>query len=112
MGVKFLINKKFMILAIFLVSLLAVSAVNAADNITSDIVSINETDEVISIENNEECILEAYPGTFTDLANRITHTNNQLNLDRNYVYNEKTDSTYRYGIDITKKLKLMGMATQ
>ena len=42
-------NKKVMMLAIFLVSLLAISAVNAADNATSDVVSV---DEVIN-ENND-----------------------------------------------------------
>ena len=47
-----------MILTIFLVSLLAVSAVSAADNATGDIVGVDETtDEVVSVENNDVILL-------------------------------------------------------
>ena len=51
-----------MVLAIFFVSLLAISAVSAADNVTGDVVSVEETtvdvvkettDEVVSVENDE-----------------------------------------------------------
>ena len=51
-----------MVLAIFFVSLLAISAVSAADNVTEDVVSVEETtvdvvkettDEVVSVENDE-----------------------------------------------------------
>ena len=56
-----MLNKKIMALIILLVSLLAISAVSAADNVTSDVVYVNETsrdvikgttDEVVFIENN------------------------------------------------------------
>ena len=54
--------KKIMLLAIFLVSLLAVSAVSAADNDTSDVVSVDETtDDFVSesvINDNLEVIQE------------------------------------------------------
>ena len=43
-----------MVLAIFFVSLLAISAVSAADNATSDVVGVEKTtDEVVSVENDE-----------------------------------------------------------
>lgn len=46
--------KKIMVLAIFFVSLLAVSAVSAADNITDDVVSVRDiTDEVVSAVDSE-----------------------------------------------------------
>ena len=51
---KILLNKKIMVLAIFFVSLLAISAVSAADNATSDVVGVEKTtDEVVSVENDE-----------------------------------------------------------
>ena len=43
MGEKILMNKKIMLLAIFLVSLLAISAVSAADDGTADIVSSGDS---------------------------------------------------------------------
>ena len=46
-------NKKVIILAIFLVSLLAISAVSAADNATSDVVSVDDTiDDVVNVKND------------------------------------------------------------
>lgn len=47
MGGKSLLNKKLMLFAIFLVSLLAISAVNAADNATGDVICADdELDEI------------------------------------------------------------------
>ena len=45
-------NKKIILLAIFLVSILAVSAVSAAENATDDIVGISD-DNAIAIEDNQ-----------------------------------------------------------
>ena len=63
MGEEIMKFKKIMLLAIFLVILLAVSAVSAADNATSDIVtveestldalSVDEAKEVVSVEGND-----------------------------------------------------------
>lgn len=52
MEVLILFNGKFMILAIFLVSLLAISAVSAEDNATSDVAISN--DEVILNESIDD----------------------------------------------------------
>ena len=44
-------NRKFIILLIFLVVLLSVSTVSAADNATSNIASVEKTtDEIVSVE--------------------------------------------------------------
>ena len=103
-----------MILTIFFVSLFAVSAVSALDNATDDVVGVEETDEVVSIpdndvnntdssnENNyvlaiedqdndyvganEENELSASAGTFSDLASDIANADEELNLKRNYVF--------------------------
>ena len=91
-------------LAIFLVSLLAVSAVSAADNSTEDIVSMDEaTDEVVNLENDNSNNLEISPDeiqstnpskSFTDLQNEIinaSETGNVFNIETNYVFNNLTD---------------------
>ena len=107
-----MINKKFMILAIFLVGLLAVSAVSAADNATEDIAGVEKTaDEVISVNENqtisEDDVLGDSPGTFTDLANEIAKAGSTLNLNRNYAYTSK-DSIYKEGITIDKSIVING----
>ena len=55
-SIRFL-NKKILLFAILLASLLAVSAVSAADNATSDAISVETTDEVISVENTTDEIV-------------------------------------------------------
>ena len=106
-----------MVLAILLVSLLAISAVSAADNATSDVFSVEETtDEVVSVENTQYVssineknnYLSANPnGTFTDLANEIANSNGELNLTRNYVY-YWSDVDYFNGINISKEITING----
>ena len=57
-------RKKIIILAIFLVSLVMLSAVSAADDATSDIVS-ETPDEDLDVSEDE--VLESSPDTFTNL---------------------------------------------
>ena len=97
-----------MILAILLVSLLTVSAVSAADNATSDVLSVNETtEEVVSVDNdNHEILKENEPGTFTDLKNEIDNADGQLNLNRDYYH---ADSVYEVAmIKISKSIIING----
>ena len=103
-----------MILAIFFVSLLAVSVVSAADNATDDVVSVEKaTDDVVSVEKatddvvsveiedninveNNQAILgenENTDGNFTDLSNEIKSTgeNQTLSLNKSYVFDSNCD---------------------
>ena len=99
-----MLDKKLMILAIFLVSLLAVSAVSAADNSTADIASVEKTtDKVVNVEENEEILNEnaLSDGTFTDLANEITEATDELTLNRNYIYNDGDPNWITIGKNIT-----------
>ena len=98
------------ILAIFLVSLFAISAVSAADNATSDVVSVEnnvtgdvvsveettdaisveEADEVVSAEDNQVIGSTGDVGTFSELADSIRTLNQQgnLNLKKDYAYDD------------------------
>ena len=111
--------KKIMLLAIFLVSLLAVSAVSAADNVTSDVVSVDETTddainvdeayEVVSAEDNqvieqtenEETITATDDGNFTDLQNIISNAEegSTITLDKNYCFTSRLTISNSMTID-------------
>ena len=122
--------KKFAILSIALVFLLCVSATSATENNTDNIVSIRETtdtvinsnveetDEILSIEYNNQTIdstdsqddnlNDNSDGTFTDLANIISNSNGELKLTKNYVYDSSKDSKYKNGIKINKQITIDG----
>lgn len=81
-----MLNKKLIILSIFIVSLLAISVVSAAENVTSDVgaveeatpddISVDEVKEVVSVENNQ-VILENVSDDVAENLSTVT------------VYNEK-----------------------
>lgn len=81
-----LLNKKIMILTIFLVSLLAVSAVCAADNTTNDIASVdNDKDEIsLSEISNED---EETLSSFSSNSVKISDDTNELTYDE-YDYDD------------------------
>ena len=51
-----MLNSKIMIIALFIISLLAVSAVNAEDNSTFDVASVENPNEKITIESNNNLV--------------------------------------------------------
>lgn len=67
---------------------MAVSAVSAADNATSDVENVEKTtDEVVSVNENQVSLKEnTNNGTFDDLQNEINNTpaGSVLNLTRDY----------------------------
>lgn len=81
-----MLNKKLIILSIFIVSLLTISVVSAAENVTSDVgaveeatadaISVDEVKEVVSVENNQ-VILENVSDDVAENLSTVT------------VYNEK-----------------------
>ena len=61
MGVKFLLKKRYLFL-IIIVCLFAISAVNAEDNTTNDIISVDEVSDniIISEEINDDIKLNDF----------------------------------------------------
>ena len=124
-------------LTIFIISLLAVSAVSAADNATDDIISTdvskdvvgieNTTDKVVSIESpaddsagvknqddgliseNDDNVLTANPKTFTDLNNLINgNDDSDVYLESNYTFSMDSDSAFIEGIHINRDVTVHG----
>ena len=106
-------DKKIISLAIFIVSLLAVSAVSAADNLTDDVVSENMDDEIVSLDNTidveendvENEVLSANPLSFKDLNTTINgNTLKYISLKNDYEFDKDTDpDVFRDGIVIDKE---------
>jgi len=71
-------------------------------NVTTD---SNNIDKVSAAEENE---LSARSGTFTDLANDIANMGDELNLTRNFLFNDENDTNYTEGIVINKKITING----
>ena len=113
-----MISKKYIILSIFLLSLLTLSVVSAADNATNDVISLEESKDIISIEktqtigqSEESKLMGPDNGTFTDLQRKIDNANasSTILLENNYKYNDGFDKN---GIKITKNLTIDGGGNQ
>lgn len=101
------------------VLLCVVSTVNATDNVTDDVVNVNDETDFVQTNNdnqitseeplstNEGDIISASPGTFTDLANDIENADVELNLTKDYTYSSN-DSSYKSGISINKPITING----
>ena len=113
-----LLNKKIIMLTIILVSILTLSVVSATENITNNAISIEESNEEISLVNDNNSpvkINDEIPitetenelnGTFTDLKNDIANAGSELKLNKNYNYNAEDNMVN--GITINKKIVIDG----
>lgn len=100
---------KLVILLILVVSLLSVSAVSAADNVTDDIVSVDDaTDEIQAVENVDWVNTEINndTGTFDDLSSEINAVGEGgvLNLSKDYKFVKGSSD----GIVINKTITING----
>ena len=111
-----MVNKKIMILIMFLVALLAVSTVNAAENATDDVISVENQDDMIisevdddSTSNVEDPILNVNPKTFSDLNATINDNNDSdVYLDSDYTYDLDNDTVFKEGILINRAVTIHG----
>ena len=112
-------HKIILTLAILFVILLAASTVSATDNVTDDVVGVEETNDVLNIEDNQNndfyntnqiddklSVSESNQlnyalddGSFKDLADEISNATNELNLSRDYVFDSSVDSANAIVID-------------
>ena len=129
-------KRNICILLIFLVFMITISAVNAAEDVTSDLTSMEDNEEINLEENilndenenlvleekvlndeneepveasDEEARLSETTGTFTDLNNDINGNNNtEISLNKNYTFNPDSDSDYQTGIKIKRAVTING----
>lgn len=118
-GIKIKHKKIILTLAILFVILWAASTVSATDNVTDDVVGVEETNDVLNIEDNQNndfyntnqiddklSVSESNQlnyalddGSFKDLADEISNATNELNLSRDYVFDSSVDSANAIVID-------------
>ena len=131
-------NRNICILLIFLVFMITISAASAAEDVTSDLSSMGDNEEIIleeslndeiilnddenlvleennvnedsiSKDSGEEEILSETTGTFTDLENDINGNNDtEISLNKNYVFNPDSDSAFVEGIIIKRAATIEG----
>ena len=114
-------NKNFIFIAmIFIVSLLCISAVSAADDAASDIIADTDTNDVAVLEESidDDVISDSQSGenvltddpvqskTFTDLDNLIKNGENEIELESDYNYTE--EDNLQDGISINHDLTING----
>ena len=106
-------NKKYLMLSIFLLSLLTLSVVSASDNAT-EVISLEESNDAISIEESQtigqsgdDTLMEPDGGTFTDLQRKIDNANasSTITLENNYTYD---DGFNKEGVLISKEITIEG----
>lgn len=54
-------RKKILLLSIFIVGIMAITSVSAAENATDDIVSLSNDNQTISVENNQDSLNTTEP---------------------------------------------------
>ena len=101
-------NRKIMILAILLVSLLAISAVSAAENVRDDIAGAENNAIAEDLTSNMDEIV-SYAKTFTDLNSTLNdNTQADVYLDCDYTYNPDEDSGFKEGIALSRDVTIHG----
>ena len=106
-------NKKYLMLSIFLLSLLTLSVVSASDNAT-EVISLEESNDAISIgetqaigQSEDDTLIDLDGGTFSDLQRKIDNANasSTITLENNYTYD---DGFNKDGILISKEITIEG----
>ncbi|WP_458404662.1 Ig-like domain repeat protein [Methanobrevibacter sp.] len=108
------LKKSFIPLMIFLVLIISIGAISAADaeNIdetasAGDEIVLEETDTALESSSDEKILSDDGDGTFTDLNNNLTGKT-EVTLESDYTYSDDTDSAYANGITIDRELTIDG----
>ena len=110
------IERYYYILLIFLICILSISAVSAADDTTSNTINTNIDDTIIDSgdeeiidESSEETKLIESSENFISLDSKINGNQDEIViLEKDYAYDDSTDETYKEGIKITRKVTIDG----
>ena len=110
-------KKKIYLFLIIVIGLMAISAVSAADDNATDIISIDENEEIIleensnenvlNIENDDNIVSTNTTGTFTELNEAINgNDKDTVELTQNYAYDSTSDSSLKNGNVLKSNNKL------
>ena len=110
-------KKKIYLFLIIVIGLMAISAVSAADDNATDIISIDENEEIILEENSNENVLNIEnddnivptnnTGTFTELNDAINgNDKDTVELTQDYAYDSTSDSSLKNGNVLKSNNKL------
>ncbi|MEE1335891.1 hypothetical protein [Methanobrevibacter sp.] len=104
-----MLNKKFMILVIFFVSLLAVSAVSAADNATDDAISnVENNDDVINQEDSVELDNDNSQNSQDDENSLSSIDEDSVSFEENEEVLSASPPYYAYSVSIYDTTKYYG----
>jgi len=92
-----LLNRKLMIMVIFFVSLLAVSAASAADNATSDVVSVDETTDEINLEKNSNYNFNSTEEINNNLNCQLEYNNEMQSFEQDNILYSNEDNSQLLG---------------
>jgi len=108
------LKKSFIPLMIFLVLIVSIGAISAADaeNIdetasADDEIALEATDAALESSSDENILSAEGDGTFTDLSNNLTGKS-EVTLESDYTYSADTDSAYANGIAVDRELTIDG----
>ena len=102
-----MLDKKLMLMTIFLIGMLAFGAASAADNTTDDNIIGNEPIDDLASQDTDE-VLMADEQTFTQLNQTINGNNDsEINLTGDYKYSPG-DERFKKGISITREVTING----
>ena len=108
------LKKSFIPLMIFLVLIVTIGAISAADaeNVdetasADDEIALEATDAALESSSDENILSAEGDGTFTDLSNNLTGKT-EVTLESDYTYSADTDSAYANGIAVDRELTIDG----
>ena len=112
-------KKQIIAIILIICMLFTIHAISAADNSTDVISVTNSTVKAVNVdvannnlamENDVESLGETDGGNFTDLNTAINgdSTLSIIYLDKDYLFDSSTDSSYTSGIRITRSLTIEG----
>ena len=110
-------KKKIYLFLIIVIGLIAISAVSAADDNATDIISMDENEEIIleensnenvlNIENDDNIVSTNTTGTFTELNEAINgNDKDTVELTQDYAYDSTSDSSLKNGKVLKSNYKL------
>ena len=103
-------NNKFILTMLLILTFFLLIGGNSAidiDDIDVNLTS-SDTDVILQTDNTDLDVLTADEGSFSELNTIISNSKSEINLTKNYVFNQNSDSDFIDGIVINKTISING----